>query len=168
MTTASHCHLFAKSTRQHMWPARRHFPVIRDLDFAIDNNISMTSQRANDCRTAYYHLSRIAKVRISVSTTVCKSLIHGLVISRLDYGNATILGISDSHLHSLEMVKRSAARIVIQIRRGDRKSMTTILEFKLLVLVARAFIRWHARVSRGTATPTHTSLITALCRRLTP
>ena len=163
MTTASHCHLFAKSTRQHMRPARRHFPVIRDLDFAIDNNISMMSQGAHDCRTAYYHLSRIAKVRISVSTTVCKSLIHGLLISRLDYGNATILGISDRHLHSLEIVKS-----VMQIRRGDRKSMTTILEFKLLVHVAMAFIRWHARVSRGTATPTHTSLFTALCRRVTP
>ena len=75
----------------------------------------------------YYHLSRIAKIRDSISTTVCKSLIHGLVTSRLDYGNAILYGISDRHMHRLEMVQRSAARIVRQIRRGDRQSMTTIL-----------------------------------------
>ena len=53
-------------------------------------------------------------------------------------------------LHRLEMVQRSAARIVMQIRQGDRQSMTTILrqlhwlpvrkriEYKILVLVHRA------------------------------
>ena len=70
--------------------------------------------------------------------------------SRIDYGNAILFGINDRHLHRLEMVQRSAARIVMQIRRGDRQSMTTILrqlhwlpvrkriEYKLLVLVHRA------------------------------
>ena len=124
--------------------------VIRDLGFTIDSNLTMTSQVASVCRSAYYHLSRIAKIRDSVSTTVCKSLIHGLVTSRIDYGNAILFGISDRHLHRLEMVQRSAARIIMQIRRGDRQSMTTILgqlhwlpvrkriEYKLLVLVHRA------------------------------
>ena len=142
------------------------------------------SQVANVCRSAYYHLSRIAKIRDSISTTVCKSLIHGLVTSRLDYGNAILYGISDRHMHRLEMVQRSAARIVRQIRRGDRQSMTTILrqlhwlpvrkriDFKLLVLVHRAtcaqgHIQWHAGVSCGTATPPHTSPFAALCRRVT-
>ena len=125
-------------------------PVIRDLGFTIDSNLTTTSQVASVCRSAYYHLSRIAKIRDSVSTTVCKSLIHGLVTSRIDYGNAILFGIRDRHLHRLEMVQRSAARIVMQIRRGDRQSMTTILrqlhwlpvrkriEYKLLVLVHRA------------------------------
>ncbi|KAK2190128.1 hypothetical protein NP493_86g02031 [Ridgeia piscesae] len=91
--------------------------------FNVDTNLTMTSQMANVCRSAYYHLSRIAKIRDSISTTVCKSLIHGLVTSRLDYGNAILYGLSDRHMHRLEMVQRSAARIVRQIRRGDRQSM---------------------------------------------
>ena len=57
---------------------------IRDLGFTIDINLTMTSQVANVCRSAYYHMSRIAKMRDSVSTTICKSLIHGLVTSRID------------------------------------------------------------------------------------
>ena len=97
----------------------------------------------------YYHLSRIAKIRDSISTIVCKSLIHGLVTSRLDYGNAILYGISDRHMHRLEMVQRSAARIVRQIRRGDpavhdnNTAAVTLpvrkrIDFKLLVLVHRA------------------------------
>ena len=136
----------------------------------------MTSQVANVCRSAYYHLSRIAKIRDSVSTTVCKSLIYGLVTSRIDYGNAILFGISDRHLHRLEMVQRSAARIVMQIRRRDRQSMTTILRqlrqkaYRIQATSTRAqgFIRRHATVSRGTATPARTSPIAALCRRVTP
>ena len=124
--------------------------VIRDLGFAIDTHLSMASQVSNICRSAYYHLARIAKIRASLTTSVCKSLIHGLVISRLDYGNAMLFLITDRLLHRLEMVQRSAARIVMQIRRGDRQSMTTILrqlhwlpikrriEYKILVLVHKA------------------------------
>ena len=124
--------------------------VIRDLGFAIDTHLSMASQVTNICRSAYYHLSRIAKIRDSLTTSVCKSLIHGLVTSRLDYGSAMLFGITDRLQHRLEMVQRSAARIVMQIRRGDRQSMTTILrqlhwlrikrriEYKILVLVHKA------------------------------
>ena len=102
--------------------------VIRDLGFVMDDHLSMASQLSNICRSAYYHLSRIAKIRHSLTTSVCKSLIHGLVTSRLDYGNAMLFGIADRLLHRLEMVQRSAARVVMQIRRGDRQSMTTILQ----------------------------------------
>ena len=110
----------------------------------------MASQVSNIYRSAYCHLSRIAKIRDSLTTSVCKSLIHGLVTSRLDYGNAMLFGITNRLLHRLEMVQRSAARIVMQIRRGDRQSMTTILrqlhwlpikrrtEYKILVLVHKA------------------------------
>ena len=127
--------------------------VIRDLGFVMDDHLSMASQVSNICRTAYYHLSRIAKIRHSLTTSVCKSLIHGLVTSRLDYGNAMLFGIADRLLHRLEMVQRSAARIVMQIRRGDRQSMTTILqrlhwlsvkkriEYKILVLVHKAIYK---------------------------
>ena len=73
-----------------------------------------------------------------------------LVTSRIDYGNAVLCGISDRLLHRLGMVQRSAARVVLRIRRGDRRSMTAVLkqlhwlpakyriEYKLLVIVFRA------------------------------
>ena len=106
--------------------------VIRDLGCVMDAHLSMASQVSNICRT------------------VDKSLIRGIVTSRLDYGNAMLFGIADRLLTRLEMVQRSAARLVMQIRRGDRQSLMTIIrrlhwlpvkkriEFKKLVLVHKA------------------------------
>ena len=148
--------------------------VIRDLGFAIDTHLSMASQVSNICRSAYYHLARIAKIRDSLTTSVCKSVIHGLVTSRLDYGNAMLYLIIDSLLHRLEMVQRSAARIVMQIRRGDRQSMTTILrqlhwlpmkrriEYKILVLCKRHSTEAHQSTLPHCCTSTHQDVAFAL------
>ena len=82
----------------------------------------------NVCRAAYSNLFRIAKIRTSLTTAACKTLVHSLVTSWLHYGNAVLYGISDRLLHRLEMAQRSAARVVLRIRRGDRRSMTAVLE----------------------------------------
>ena len=89
-------------------------------------------------------------IRKCLDTAACKTLVHSLVTSHIDYENAVLYGISDRLLHRLEMVQRSAARVVLRIRHGDRRSMTAALkllhwlpmkwrvEYKLLVLVFRA------------------------------
>ena len=43
--------------------------VIRDLGFAIDTHLLKASQVSNICRGAYYNLSRIAKIRDSLTTS---------------------------------------------------------------------------------------------------
>ena len=130
--------------------------VVRDLGFAIDAKLSMAAQVANVCRSAYYHLYRISRIRHTLKIGTTKCLVHALVTSRIDYGNAMLYGISDRLLHCLELVQHSAARVVLRIRRGDRHSMTAALkqlhwlpvkwrvEYNLLVLVFRAL---HDRTS---------------------
>ena len=110
----------------------------------------MSAQVSNVCRAAYSNLFRIAKIRTSLTTAACKTLVHSLVTSRLNYGKAVLYGISDRLLHRLEMVQRSAAGVVLRIRRGDRRSMTAALEqlhwlpvryrieYTILVIVFRA------------------------------
>lgn len=125
-------------------------PTVRDIGVILDSGLDMSAQVSNACRAAYFNLFRIAKIRTSLTITACKTLVHSLVTSRIDYGNAVLCGISDRLLHRLEMVQRSAARVVLRIRRGDRRSMTAVLqqlhwlpvkyriEYKLLVIVFRA------------------------------
>ena len=110
----------------------------------------MSAQVSNACRAANFNLFRVAKTRTSLTIAACEPLVHSLVPSRIDYGNDVLYGISDRLLHCLEMVQRSAAIVVLRIRRGDRRSMTAVLqqlhwlpvnyriEYKLLVLVFRA------------------------------
>ena len=102
--------------------------VVGDLGFVIDANLSKSSQVANDCRSAYYYLAlRIARIRNSITASVCKCQVHAVVTSRFDYGSAMLFGIPGRLIHRLEMVQRLAARIVIQYGRGDRQSMYKIL-----------------------------------------
>ncbi len=99
-------------------------PTVRDIGVALDTRLDMASQVLNVCRSAYNHLFRIAKIRASLTIVACKTLVHALVISRLDYGNALLYGITDRLLHHLEMIQHSAARI---IKRHDRQSITAVL-----------------------------------------
>ena len=79
----------------------------------------------------------------------CKTLVHALVISRVDYGNTLLYGITDRLLHRLEMIQHSEARIIMCVKRHDRQSITAVLRqlhwlpvkwrinYKIVVLVFR-------------------------------
>ena len=107
----------------------------------MDRHVSHT------CRLAYHHLRSIANVRNSLTTTACETIVLSLVISRLDFGNATLYGISETLLHRLQVVQNSAARLIMRVRR--REHITPILfalhwlpvrqriQFKILTLVYR-------------------------------
>ena len=123
---------------------------VRDIGVVLDTRLDMASQVSNVCHNAYNHLFRIAKIRASLTIVACKTLVHALVISRLDYGNALLYGITDRLLHRLEMIQHSAARIIMCIKRHDRQSITAVLRrlhwlpvkwrinYKIVVLVFRA------------------------------
>ena len=101
--------------------------TVRDIGAVLDTRLDMASQVSNVCRSAYYHLFRIAKIRASLTIVACRTLVPALVISRLDYGNALLYGIADRLLHRLEMIQHSAARIIMCIKRHDRQSITAVL-----------------------------------------
>ena len=87
----------------------------------------------------------------------CKTLVHALVTSRLDFGNAALYGITGTLLYRLEMVQRSAARVILRLHRRDQHSMTEALrelhwlpvtqriDFKLLTFMHSAV---HANIPR--------------------
>ena len=120
----------------------------------------MSAQVSNVCRAAYSNLFRIAKIRTSLTTAACRTLVHALVTSRLDYGNAVLYGITDRLLHRLEMVQRSAARVVLRLRRGDRRSPTRAdagvhcLADRALLVVPRHNLERYGRRSFSRAGPT--------------
>ena len=89
----------------------------------------------------------IARIRSSLPLLACETLVHTLVTSTLDFGNAALFGIMGTLLHRLEMVQRAAARVVLCIDRRDHRSMTAALrephwlpiaqriQFKVLMLM---------------------------------
>ena len=65
-------------------------PFIRDIGFVFDDTISMVAQIRRVCQVAYCHIRGIATTRKCLSTTACKTIIHALFMSRLDYRNAAL------------------------------------------------------------------------------
>ena len=120
---------------------------IRDLGVQLDSTMSMDAHVSRTCRTAYAQLRSISRIRSSLPISARKTLVHALVTSKLDFGDATLCGIAGTLLHRLEMVQRAAARVVLGLRRRDHHSMTAALQrlhwlpvayrirFKLLTLM---------------------------------
>ena len=83
----------------------------------IDCELTMSSQVSHMCKSAYYHLYAISKIRQYLTTEACKTIVHALVISRLDYGNAVLYGITEALMTRLQMVQNSAARLIARQRK---------------------------------------------------
>ena len=77
-------------------------------------------------RTAYFHLWSISRTRRLINYDTCASVVQALVISRLDYANAVLIGLPENALHKLQLVQNSAARMITKTRRRDH--MTPILK----------------------------------------
>ena len=140
-------------------------PSIRDIGVVIDDTMSMAVHVSRVCQVTYCQIRSIAKIRKCLTTAACKTIVHALVMSRVDYGNALLFGLPEMLLHKLQMIQNSAARLVTGTHGRDH--ITPVLfklhwlpvryriEFKLLVLMYQAV----HHLGRAYLT----SLVTPLC-----
>jgi hypothetical protein len=110
----------------------------------------MDHQIRSNCRKAYFHFQRIARIKRFLSRPAICQLVRAFVISQLDYGNSLLVGLPNSQLERLQRVQNSAARLISGARRFDH--ITSILRtlhwlpikqriiFKIAVLVFRCLI----------------------------
>ena len=70
------------------------------------------------CFVAFTQLKmQLRSIRRSVPSSVFQTLVVALVLSRLDYGNATLVGLPANLLNRLQSVLNAAARSVAGLRR---------------------------------------------------
>ncbi len=97
---------------------------VRNLGVIFDNNLSFDSHVSSICKTAFYHLKNISKLRRMLSMSNAEMLIHVFMTSRLDYCNALLGGCSARLINKLQMVQNTAARVLTRTR-----SMSTLARF---------------------------------------
>jgi len=83
---------------------------VRNLGVMFDSNMIMTQQVASICRSGYAQLRSIGLIRRYLSNDATKSLVHGFVMSRLDYCNSLIHGLPYTMISKLQRVHNMAAR----------------------------------------------------------
>ena len=70
-------------------PVRR----VRDLGIYLDSDVSMRTHVSKTVASCFASLRQIKSIQRSVSRPVLLSLVTSLILSRLDYGSATLAGV---------------------------------------------------------------------------
>ena len=100
--------------------------VVKSLGVFLDKNLSMEDHVIQTCRTAYYHLCNIGKIRKFLTSASCELLIHALITSKIDYCNALLCKLPKRLLNKLQHVHNCAARILTFTKRNEH--ITPILK----------------------------------------
>ena len=100
------------------------------------------------CKTSYYHLRNISKIRKYLTEETTEILVHAFVTSKLDYCNSLLYGLPKHIIGSLQSVQNTAARIVTLTKKFDHITPVLIqlhwlpvhfrILFKVLLLVYKA------------------------------
>jgi hypothetical protein len=90
---------------------------VRDLGVYIDCNLTMRSHILKMAGGCYSVLRQLRSVCDSVPTDVFCMLVGSLVVSRLDYCNATLAGVSTTLLRHFQSVMNAAARTITGLPR---------------------------------------------------
>ncbi len=93
-------------------------------------------------------MQHISRIRKHLTLEATKTIVHSLILSRLDYCNSVLAGLPDCEISKLQSVQNAAAKLITRSRKFDH--VTPILRelhwlpvhqrilFKVLVLVYKA------------------------------
>ena len=97
--------------------------VVRNLGVKFDEHLQMSAHVSSVCQSAYNQLRRISRIRRALTQEAAEILIHALVTSRLDNGNALLSGVTKDLILRLQRVQNAAARCVLGLRKRDSASL---------------------------------------------
>jgi hypothetical protein len=92
---------------------------VRNLGVIFDSNMTMEAHVNNICKTSYFYIRLLGKLRKFLDKETGAMITHAFVTSRLDYCNSLLYGISSSLSTKLQHVLNTAARIVTRTRIGN-------------------------------------------------
>ncbi len=121
---------------------------LNNLGVLMDSNMNFQEQVNKLCKTSFYFLYNIRKIRKYLTKEVTATLVHALVISRLDYCNSLMYGLPAYQIAKLQRVQNSAARLVYMVPKFVHISpllkelhwlpVKYRIEFKILTLTFQA------------------------------
>lgn len=122
--------------------------AVRNIGVIFDENMSLEKHITSVCKSCFFHIRNISKIRKYLSPQACITLVHAFITSKLDFCNSLLYGLPKSPIQKLQHVQNAAARVVSLSRKYDH--ITPVLyrlnwlpveqriEFKLLLLTFKA------------------------------
>ncbi len=85
---------------------------VRNLGVIFDDQLTCKEHFAKTARSCRFALHNIRKIRPFLTEHAAQLLVQALVISRLDYCNALLVGLPSNTIKPLQMIQNAAARLV--------------------------------------------------------
>ena len=92
---------------------------VKNLGVIFDCDLSMTAQVNNLCKNLVFQLYKISSIRAFITEDVAKTLITSLILSRLDYCNSLLYGITQENLQKLQLLQNHACKIIKKKKKHD-------------------------------------------------
>ena len=114
----------------------------------IDSTLSMVPHINNVCKSSFYHLRNISRIRKYISFKTTETLVHAFISSKLDHCNSLLFGLPKNLIDKLQAVQNAAARLITLTRKHDHISpilkdlhwlpVADRIKFKILMLTFKA------------------------------
>jgi hypothetical protein len=114
--------------------------IVRNLGVLFDSNLKFNKHAEKTCRTCYWHLKTIGRIRTCLDKQTCKTVVNSLVISRVDYCVALMHGIDKKVIQKLERVIRTCVRFIEGMRKRDDVA-SKIKQGKWMTVEQRGILR---------------------------
>ena len=121
---------------------------VKNLGCWFDGELKMDTQINSICKTAFFHLYNIRRIRKFLSFECTKILVNAFVASRLDFCNSPLYGLPKNQLHKLQRVQNAAARLTCNVGRFEHITPSLYMlhwlpvnyriQFKILLFVYKA------------------------------
>ena len=90
---------------------------VKLLGCELDQSLTFAKFISSKCKTANFMIRKISAIRSYLTISTCQQLMTSLVLSKLDYCNSILAGVSDTNLRKLQVVQNYAARVVCRKNR---------------------------------------------------
>ena len=122
---------------------------VRNIGAMFDSEMKMDTQVNSMCKSAWFHLYTIGKIRSHLSEDQTKSVVHAYVTPKLDGNNALLVGPRREYLiDKLQLVQNAAAKIITKLKKFDHVTpllrqlhwlpISKRITFKVLLLVYKS------------------------------
>ena len=89
--------------------------AVKYLGVWLDNTLDMKKFISDGCRIASLKLCNIRKIKKYLCRESLTRLINALVLLHLDYSNALLFGLPDSTIRPMQILQKSAARLIYSV-----------------------------------------------------
>ena len=93
--------------------------TVRNLGVYLDQELKMKDHVSQIVKSSYIHIRKIRSIKKFLSKDSLKTLVQCFILTRLDYCNSLLFGISEDSLDRLQRVQNAAARLIYGLRKND-------------------------------------------------